>query len=83
MYFNKKMLTKLTWRILSKLKVYYLSCIHVSTAIVLMKVKEQTNRYCKMKPTNEIKTLKISQLRLNTKLRYYLYLIAREKKTYP
>ena len=55
MYFNE---LKLAWRILSQLNVYYLSCIHVSTAIVLMNVKEQTNRYCKMKPANEINALK-------------------------
>ena len=39
-------------------KEYYLSCIHVSMAMVLMNVKEQTKRYCKMKPKNKIDMLK-------------------------
>ena len=47
------------------LEVYYLSCIHVSTAIVLMKVKEQTNRYCKMKPKNKANVFEILQLTFN------------------
>ena len=74
-------------RIISLLELYYLSCIHVSTAIVLMNVKEQTNRYCKMKPTNGVKVLKILQLHLTKHNHYYIliliHVIAFKIKPYP